>query len=157
RNRARDAGGRGNSPEVKFTAVDRLAKVGGLAGICAALSLQIWGQKPHWANIPGVAALMAAVSLAAWFFEASLIGAGLAVSYIFPVLVRPLHGGTAYAPNEIVWIIAFVGVLLPTAARTPWQIPVQWRGSLIAAALVVVVTSPIVVLREIDLNPGLLR
>jgi hypothetical protein len=33
---------------------------------------------------------------------------------------------------------------------------VQWRGSLVAA-LVVVVTSPIIVLREIDLNPGLLR
>ena len=48
-------------------------------------------------------------------------------------------------------------MLLPTAARTPWHIPVQWRGSLVTAALVVVVTSPIVILREIDLNPGLLR
>jgi len=137
--------------------VDRLTKIVVLAWICAAIALQIWVQTPHWPNLPVIAALIAAVSLAAGYFEPRLIAPVLAVSYIFPVLVRTFHGGTAYAPNEIVWIIAFVGVLLPTAARTPWQIPVQWRGSLVAAALVVVVTSPIVVLREIDLNPGLLR
>jgi hypothetical protein len=137
--------------------VDRLTKIVVLAWICAAIALQIWVQTPHWPNLPVIAALIAAVSLAAGYFQPRLIAPVLAVSYIFPVLVRTFHGGTAYAPNEIVWIIAFVGVLLPTAARTPWQIPVQWRGSLVAAALVVVVTSPIVVLREIDLNPGLLR
>jgi hypothetical protein len=137
--------------------VDRLTKIVVLAWICAAIALQIWVQTPGWPNLPVIGALVAAVTLAAGYFEPRLIAPVLAISYIFPVLVRTLHGGTAYAPNEIVWIIAFVGVLLPSAARTPWQIPVQWRGSLIAAALVVVVTSPIVVLREIDLNPGLLR
>jgi hypothetical protein len=137
--------------------VDRLTKIVVLAWICAAIALQIWVQTPHWPNLPVIAALVAVVSLAAGYFEPRLIAPVLAISYIFPVVVRTLHGGAAYAPNEIVWIVAFVGVLLPTAARTPWQIPVQWRGSLIAAALVVVVTSPIVVLREIDLNPGLLR
>jgi hypothetical protein len=137
--------------------VDRLTKIVVLAWICAAIALQIWVQTPGWPNLPMIGALVAAVSLAAGFFEPRLIAVVLAIAYIFPVLVRTLHGGTAYAPNEIVWITAFAGVLLPTAARTPWHIPVQWRGSLVAAALVVVVTSPIVILREIDLNPGLLR
>ena len=137
--------------------MDRLTKIVVLAWICAAIALQIWVQTPRWPSLPTIGALVAAVALAAGFFNPLLIAPVLAISYIFPVLVRTLHGGTAYAPNEIVWIIAFVGVLLPTAARTPWHIPVQWRGSLVAAALVVVVTSPIVVLREIDLNPGLLR
>jgi len=137
--------------------VDRLTKIVVLAWICAAIALQIWVQTPGWPNLPMIGALVAAVSLAAGFFEPRLIAVVLAIAYIFPVLVRTLHGGTAYAPNEIVWITAFVGVLLPTAARTSWHIPVQWRGSLVAAALVVVVTSPIVILREIDLNPGLLR
>jgi hypothetical protein len=137
--------------------VDRLTKIVVLAWICAAIALQIWVLTPHWPNLPVIGALVAAVSMTAGYFDPRLIAPVLAVSYIFPVLVRTLHGGAAYAPNEIVWIIAFVGVLLPSAAQTPWRIPVQWRGSLVAAALVVVVTSPIVVLREIDLNPGLLR
>jgi hypothetical protein len=137
--------------------VDRLTKIVVLAWISAAIAFQIWVQTPGWPNLPMIGGLVAAVSLAAGFFEPRLIAVVLALAYIFPVLIRTLHGGTAYAPNEIVWISAFVGVLLPTAARTPWHIPVQWRGSLVAAALVVVVTSPIVVLREIDLNPGLLR
>jgi hypothetical protein len=137
--------------------VDRLTKIVVLAWISAAIAFQIWVQTPGWPNLPMIAALVAAVSLTAGFFEPRLIAVVLATAYIFPVLVRTFHGGTAYAPNEIVWITALVGVLFPTAARTPWHIPVQWRASLVAAALVVVVTSPIVVLREIDLNPGLLR
>ena len=137
--------------------MDRLTKIVVLAWICAAIAFQIWTQRSGWPNLPLIAAGVAAVSLAAGFFEPRLIAAVLAISYIFPVLVRTLHGGTPYAPNEIVWITAFVGVLLPGAARTSWSIPVRWRGCLVAAALVVVATSPIVVLREIDLNPGLLR
>jgi len=137
--------------------VDRLTKIIVLAWISAAIAFQIWVQTPGWPNLPLIAAFVAAVSLAAGFIEPRAISVVLAISYIFPVLVRTLHGGTAYAPNEIVWITAFAGVLLPGAARTSWNIPTRWRGCLVAAALVVVVTSPIVCLREIDLNPGLLR
>jgi O-antigen ligase/polysaccharide polymerase Wzy-like membrane protein len=137
--------------------VDRLTKIVVLAWICAAIALQIWVQTPGWPNLPLIGALVAAVSLAAGFVEPRAVAVVLAISYLFPVIVRTLHGGTAYAPNEIVWITAFAGVLMPGAARTAWNIPARWRGMLVAAALVVVVTSPIVCLREIDLNPGLLR
>jgi hypothetical protein len=137
--------------------VDRLTKIVVLAWICAAIALQIWVQTPGWPNLPLIGALVAVVAVAVGFFAPRLIAVVLAISYIFPVLVRTFHGGAAYAPNEILWIAAFFGLLLPRAARTSWHIPAPWRVSLVAAALVVVVTSPIVVLREIDLNPGLLR
>jgi O-Antigen ligase len=137
--------------------VDRLTKIVVLAWICAAIAFQVWVQTPGWPNLPLVAAVVAAASLTAGVLEPRLIAAVLAVSYLFPVILRTLHGGSAYAPNEIVWITAFAGVLLPGAARTPWHIPARWRASLVTAALVVVITSPIICLREIDLNPGLLR
>ena len=137
--------------------MDRLTKIVVLAWICAAIAFQVWVQTPGWPNLPLVAAVVAAASLTAGVLEPRLIAAVLAVSYLFPVILRTLHGGSAYAPNEIVWITAFAGVLLPGAARTPWHIPARWRASLVTAALVVVITSPIICLREIDLNPGLLR
>ena len=102
-------------------------------------------------------ALVAVGSLALGFLDPRLIALVLVISYSFPVLIRSYFGGSPYAPNEIVWITALVGVLLPSVARTSWHIPIKWRGALVTAALVVVVTSPIVCLREIDLNPGLLR
>ena len=114
-------------------------------------------QTPGWPHLPLVAALVAAVSLALGFLDPRLIAIVLVISYSFPVLIRSYFGGSPYAPNEIVWITALVGVLLPSAWRTSWHIPLRWRGALLAAALVVVVTSPIVCLREIDLNLGLLR
>jgi hypothetical protein len=137
--------------------VDRLTKIVVLAWIGAAIVFQIWVQTPGFPHLPLLSAIVAVVSVAVGFFDPRFVAGVLAISYSFPVLIRSYFGGAPYAPNEIVWITALVGVLLPSVVRTSWHIPVRWRGALVAAALVVVVTSPIVWLREMDLNPGLLR
>lgn len=53
------------------------------------------------------------------------------------------------------WLIAFVAATIPTFAGS-WQIPWPWRFPLVAWALAVALTWPIVALRELDWMPALL-
>ena len=45
---------------------------------------------------------------------------------------------------------ALVGAILPDALLTPWHIPKRWRGALVFAALVVVISSVTSIWREVD-------
>ena len=136
--------------------MERLTKIVVLGWLGAALALEIWvlgGSLPDVPWLSAGAALLMAVLVA---FDRRAVALVLLFSYFFPVLFRYWFGGPHYSPHEAVWMAALAGAMLPDAIRTRWHIPVPWRATLVAAALVVVVVSPILVLREIDLNPGLL-
>lgn len=94
--------------------------------------------------------------LALGVFQRKAVAVVLAVSYVFPVLLREIHLSAPYAPYDTIWTAALIALMLPDLARTPWRIPRRWRVPLVTAVLIVAATSPIVVLREVDLNPGLL-
>jgi hypothetical protein len=136
--------------------VDRLTKFVVLGWTSVALALEIRLLASGWSNLPLLTVGVAAFALALGFLERKAVAAVLALAYVFPAIVHVWHGGAPYAPHEALWMVALVGIMLPDAIRSPWHIPPPWRAPLLAAALVVVVTSPIVILREIDLNPGLL-
>jgi O-antigen ligase/polysaccharide polymerase Wzy-like membrane protein len=136
--------------------VDRLTKIVVLVWTSAALALEIWLLTSGWSNLPllmiGVGALMLVLGL----FQKKIIALVLVAAYAFPALVGIWHGGAHYTPHEALWMVALVAAIFPDAVRSGWHIPSPWRAVLITAALVIVVTSPIVILREIDWNPGLL-
>lgn len=136
--------------------MDRLTKIVVLGWTSAALALEIWLLSSGWPGLPLLTLIVAAAMIGLGAFQRRAVALVLAFSYIFPALVGIWHGGSHYSPHEALWMAALVGVMLPDLVRSPWHIPTQWRGPLIMAALIVVFTSPIVILREIDLNPGLL-
>jgi hypothetical protein len=138
--------------------VDRLTKIAVLVWTAAALALEIWLLTSGWSNLPVLTVGVAALMLALGWYQKKIVALALVlvVAYLFPALVSLWHGGAHYTPHEAVWMVALVAAILPDAVRSGWHIPSPWRAVLLTAALVVVVTSPIVILREIDLSPGLL-
>lgn len=136
--------------------MERLTKIAVIAWMCAALALETWLLSSGWPNLPLLTLTVAVATAILGRYWRHTVAPLLAVSYAFPAIARWWHGGVPYAPHEAIWIAALAGVIVPEAIRTPWRIPYSWRPALVTAALVVVVASPIVILREIDINPGLL-
>ena len=136
--------------------MERLTKIVVLSWACAALACDIWLLSSSWPSLPLLACVVAAALAAISAFDRRVVGLVIAFAYVSPALIRILHGGAPYAPYAALWMSALVGAMMPQAIRTSWHIPAPWRAVLVAAALVVVATSPVVALREIDLTPGLL-
>ena len=57
---------------------------------------------------------------------------------------------------EIVWLLPLLGYLVAGRGAWQWSLPAPWRWPLVAWALFVAVSWPIVFLREIDFDPSIL-
>jgi hypothetical protein len=136
--------------------VDRLTKIVVTAWACAVLACEVWLVSSSWSSLPLLSLLAAACFFALSSYDQRAVGIVLAAAYVYPAAVWILHGGAPYAPYAALWVAALMGAMLPQILRTGWHIPTTWRPVLVAAALVIVATSPIVALREIDMNVGLL-
>jgi hypothetical protein len=91
---------------------------------------------------------------AAWFVAGRRVHfAGLPVAmfaiYVGPAVylqvgIRPDYG------LEMIWIFPLVGLLMSGRSAWEWSLPQPWRWPLVAWAVVVSVTWPIILLREVD-------
>lgn len=136
--------------------LERLTKLLLVVWVVAALALEarlLSGGWPHLPLMMAAGILVAAVTSAVWPRAVVLV---LLPTYFVQVLVRYAFGGPPYAPHDVVWFAPLFGVMVPDLLRTPWHIPARWRGALVAGALVVAVSCPIIILREADFTPGLL-
>ncbi len=136
--------------------LERLTKLLLVAWVAAALAFEarlLSGGWPHLPLLMAAGILGIAVASALW---ARAVAVVLLPAYFVQVLVRYAVGGPPYAPHEVVWLALLFGAMVPDLLRTPWHIPARWRGALVAGALIVAVSSPIIILREADFTPGLL-
>jgi len=136
--------------------LERLTKLLLVAWVASALAFEARLLSGGWPHLP---LLMAAGILGATV--ASALSPRAVVVVLFPayfvqVLVRDAIGGPHFAPQEVVWLAPLFGAMAPDLLRTPWHIPARWRGALVAGALIVAVSCPIIILREADFTPGLL-
>jgi hypothetical protein len=135
--------------------VERVTKLVVLAWVALALLVEIWIVSGSWPALVPASLALAGVFVALGTLTPNSVGLVLVFAYVVPTIIHLVRGGPPYAPYAAIWLVPLVAVILPSAARTPWNIPWPWRVPLVTAALVIVVAAPIVCLREMDLNPGL--
>lgn len=122
---------------------------------CAALAFVVHLVARGWGELQMIALAVFAASAALTAYSRKAIALVLAVAYLFPVLIRTVHGDY-FILYGVLWMAALLGALAPDGLRTAWHIPNRFRGALVCWALVVAVGTPIVVWRELDFNAGLL-
>jgi hypothetical protein len=134
--------------------MERTTKIFLIGWACAAIAAEAWLLR-SWRGLPvlTLGAFAAGALLAMW--DRRAVGIVLVCAYVFPAIIRVGHGQYSVSYG-ILWASALLGVVAPDGLRTPWHIPARWRSALVCWALVVAVSSPIVMGREIDFNPVLL-
>jgi hypothetical protein len=134
--------------------MERATKLLLIVWACAAIAAEAWLLR-GWRGLPmlTIGAFAAGALLAMW--DRRAVGIVLVCAYVFPAIIRVSHGEYS-GSYGILWASALLGVLAPDGLRTPWHIPARWRRALVCWALVVAVSAPIVMGREIDFNPVLL-
>lgn len=133
---------------------DRATKLLFTSWICVALLFDAWlipgGRADEWT----VLAVLTGAALASAFDRRAVVIV-LALAYIHPVLLARAYG-RYHVSYDVLWLAALVGVTLPTAWK-PWQFPARWKAPLIAWGVIVAVGAMLIVAREVDFNPNLLR
>lgn len=109
------------------------------------------------AGPPLLAAIIGLAAVAGWCagrygFSAVV----LVVGYVVPIVLLLIFG-EYYEPYLVVWMAALFGVVLSRPPYASWSLPQRWRAPLLFWALVVALSWPVVVLRELDFTPGLLN
>src|SRR5216684_2936987 len=134
--------------------MERATKLFLIGWACAAIAAEAWLLR-GWRGLPvlTLGAFAAGALLAMW--DRRAVGIVLVCAYAFPAIIRVGHG-EFNGSYGVLWASALLGVVAPDGLRTRWHIPSRWRGALVCWALVVAVSAPIVMGREIDVNPVLL-
>jgi hypothetical protein len=101
----------------------------------------------------GIAGFIAAV-VAGRMWPGPAAGGLLVVSCLAPTLYV-IWNGFENASFEIMWALPLLGVIL-AGRPLHWNLPPRWRWPIVAWALVIAASWPIVFLREIDFDPGIL-
>ena len=101
-----------------------------------------------------IAAIVAAV--AARRARGTALTVVLLLIYLAPAGFLLLNGNDHFS-YEIVWIAPLLAILVADREARAWSLPSPWRLPLVAWALVVSVSWPIVALREFDFSPWLLN
>jgi hypothetical protein len=134
--------------------MERATKLFLIGWAFVAIAAEAWLLR-SWRGLPilTLGAFAVGALLAMWDRRAT--GIVLVFAYVFPAIIRLGHGEYRVSYG-ILWASALLGVVAPDGLRTPWHIPAPWRGALVCWALIVAVSAPIVMGREIDFNPVLL-
>lgn len=139
---------------LRLPSAERTTKLLVLVSACAWLAGDLILVSREWNMLPVAAAIFAG-SFALAVRDRRTVALTLVFAYVFPAVIRLGHG-RYLVQYAVLWMAALLGAILPDAARTPWHIPVRWRGPLVCWALVLVVGVPLVVWREVDFNAALL-
>ena len=114
-----------------------------------ALAGRAWPGLVTWVIVSFLAA--ACLSVALGDLAASVV---IFFIYLTPALILVLNGyfNLGYGGP---WMAALLGAMLPRSILSPWTMTGRWRAPLILWALVVALTWPVVVFRELDFSPAL--
>ena len=138
-----------------MTNVERASKLFVLGSTIAAVTLHATLAAREWNELPvvlGVGALLTAVAARRWTgaLQGGLVGFGFVAAGAFS-----LAGWRFGWHSLVVWLACvLVGMLARSDLR--WRIPPPWRFALIGWALVLAVSWPLAVLRELDFSLALL-
>ena len=113
------------------------------------LAGRAWPGLITWVIVSFLAA--ASLSVALGDRSASVV---IFFTYLTPALVFVLNGSFNLGYGGP-WMAALLGAMLPRSISSPWTIPGRWRAPLILWALVIALTWPVVVFRELDFTPAL--
>jgi hypothetical protein len=101
-------------------------------------------------GVASIAAFLAGFALA-YFSQTMALAVVAGAAYVAPALLWLAFGRVDYH-LLMVWLAAFVGVVLARFDWAAWHLPSRWRFPLVAWALVIAVSWPIVAGREIDFS-----
>jgi hypothetical protein len=134
---------------------DRASKLLVTAWAVVALLVECYYAAPGWNDLRwiGPAILLGTAFLAAKDSRAVVCVAP--VPYIFPALLW-MTTGRYHVHHTTAWLAGVLGIVLPEAMTSGWQVPKPWRAALLTWAGVVCATAPIVVLRAVDFRWELL-
>jgi hypothetical protein len=60
-----------------------------------------------------------------------------------------------YFSHYAIWLAALCGAMLPRSVRSQWALPARWRAGVVLWALVLALSWPLILLREVDFVPAL--
>jgi hypothetical protein len=133
---------------------ERATKLFVVLWACLAVAAQAWLLRGSWPALPALVFLVLAGAAALALFDRRTVALVLVFAYVFPALIWLGHG-QRHITFGILWMSGLLGAMLPDALRTPWHVPARWRAPLALWALVVAISVPILILRELDFYPGL--
>ncbi len=109
----------------------------------------------EWPNLRWVAvvAFVGSFVVARRFPRATMHG-WLLCTYLAPGVLTLLLGGSRYW-DLTPWLLGLLGTILATSDPTRWHLPLPWRVPLVASLLVVMLSWPIIWLRELDFLPDI--
>lgn len=120
----------------------------------AAVAMQAWLLSGAWPRFWVWVLLFALGAAGATAWNRRAVSLVLVFAYVFPLLIRLLHG-RYHAYFALLWLAPLFGAMLPQALRTPWQVPARWRLWLAAWAWMIAAAAMAVMLRESDFYPRL--
>ena len=98
--------------------MERFTKVTVALWACAAIAWQTWLLRAGWPNLPWLTLGAAATFLVLERLDRRLIAPLFLVPFVFPALVKVLHGAQ-YAPFAVLWMGGLLGAILPDAQGCP--------------------------------------
>ena len=118
--------------------------------------LEIYLAAPGFPAIINLALAGLAVAVIAGLWARPIVvGVVLVAAYVTPAALLNWAGSSHFS-FEMAWVAPMVGVLVIGRRAWQWSLPRPWQLPLVAGALVVSVTWPIVALREVAFRPWML-
>jgi uncharacterized membrane protein len=134
--------------------MDRSTKLLVAVWACAAIAADTW-LTPGWRQLSVLTAGSFVTAAVLTAFKPGAVGIVLALTYVFPALIRLTHG-PYHVSYDVVWMSALLGAIMPDVVRTRWHVPARWRPVLVGWALIVVSGATLVALREVNFDWRLL-
>jgi hypothetical protein len=109
----------------------------------------------------GLGSILAPAAVAfALSFLCALVAGDIAVTivlslvYFVPALCFASFK-TFFFSHYAIWLAALCGAILPRSVRSPWALPAEWRPPVVLWALVLALSWPLILVREVDFVPAL--
>jgi len=135
--------------------VEAVSRLLVLVSAVVAVGLQAVLVRRGWPDLPMVLLLGVAITFVAARRWPGILHGGLAAFGYVAAGVWLLTTGQFYGSYLVVWMGALLAGMLP-GATLRWSIPAPWKLPLLAWALLLAVSWPLIVLRESDFMPALL-
>jgi len=137
--------------------LERVSKTAALASILVVVALQI---AVHPDGTPTIRALAALALITGWLAahasRQTIHAFWIFVAPLAPAVLRALTGREGPI-LDLIWMAGLAGALLRSVSWSQWNFPASWRALLGGWALVLSLTWPVIVAREANFDPRLLR
>ena len=136
---------------------ERLSKQITLGAVAVAIPLHLFIDPVAGLSVRAAAAIAFAVSAFSarrWPLTSGIVATAAAIA---PVGLAALNGMPALNVFYTVILAGLFGALLPTLRRDGWRLPPSWRFPIVAWALTLSLSWPVMIVREAGLRLGTLR